>query len=86
MTSRKSSLSLAKPIEMPDDFEKANHSQIDKDSHKIDIMFIPSNSAGDGDDDEQRTDDDENDNEMVSENDVQLHHANEKDEHVKTVL
>lgn len=35
-TSRKSSLSLAKPIPFPDDYKSTN-------AHKIDIMFIPSN-------------------------------------------
>lgn len=68
MTSRKSSLSLAKPIEMPD------VKSIDRDSHKIDIMFIPSNeqcAAG---------------NDEISENDVELRPASDKDENIKTVL
>lgn len=70
MTSRKSSLSLARPIEMPED-----RRDIDRDSHNIDIMFIPSNgeqvASGDGE---------------ISENDIHLCHGNENDEHIKTVL
>lgn len=45
MTSRKSSLSLAKPIEIPDG------ESIDKYSHKID-MFVPSNEQSAGGNDE----------------------------------
>lgn len=55
---------------MPDD-----RREIDKDSHKIDIMFSPSNGElganGDGE---------------ISDNDIHLCHGNDKDEHIKTVL
>lgn len=70
MTSRKSSLSLARPIEMPED-----RREIDKDSHKIDIMFIPSNGEQVGNGDGE-----------ISENDIHLCPGNGKDEHIKTVL
>lgn len=71
MTSRKSSLSLAVPIEIPDECEDVS---IVKDSHKTDINFIPSNADTTIGIDE------------ISENDVQLRHTNDNDGHVKTVL
>lgn len=72
MTSRKSSLSLAKPIEMPNDCREVN---IDKDSHKIDILFIPSSDHVTA-----------NGNDEISENDIQLRHTNDNDEYIQTVL
>lgn len=71
---------------MPNDHREVH---IDKDSHKIDIMFIPSSdehATANGNIVNGEVDDDDDDDEICNENDVQLRHANENDEITKTAL